>query len=74
MFNRSSLDENEAYLTTADSVIILVPEATKPVRGWKGLEYKAAFPSQKPPGANFYPPDMDTMVCNVYTLLDKEKN
>lgn len=67
MFNRSSLDENEAYLTTADSMIILVPEATRKVRGWKGLEYKAAFPSQKPPGANFYPPDMDKMVYNECT-------
>lgn len=73
MFNRSSLDENEPFLTTVDSAIILLPEATRPVRGWKGLEYKAAFPSQKPPGANFYPPDMEKMVCNEYTQLDKEK-
>ncbi|XP_004135882.2 nudix hydrolase 3 [Cucumis sativus] len=57
----SCLDENEAYLTTADSAIKLLPEATRRVSGWKGLEYKAAFPSQKPPGANFYPPDMDKM-------------
>ncbi|XP_038898540.1 nudix hydrolase 3 isoform X2 [Benincasa hispida] len=57
----SCLDENEAYLTTADSAIKLLSEATRPVNGWKGLEYKAAFPSQKPPGANFYPPDMDKM-------------
>ncbi|KAJ4831264.1 Nudix hydrolase 3 [Turnera subulata] len=55
----SALDENEAFLSTADSSIILLPEATKRVHGWKGLEYKAAFPLQKPPGANFYPPDMD---------------
>ncbi|PWA99826.1 hypothetical protein CTI12_AA003340 [Artemisia annua] len=38
------LDENEAYLTTADSAINLLPKATKPVVGWKGVEYKAAFP------------------------------
>lgn len=60
--NRSSLDENEAFLTTADSAIKLLPEATRPVTGWKGLEYKAAFPVLKPPGANFYPPDMDKVV------------
>lgn len=66
-FNRSSLDENDAYLTTADSAIKLLPEATRPVCGWCGLKYKAAFPLQKPPGANFYPPDMDKMVCNEYT-------
>ncbi|XP_023547744.1 nudix hydrolase 3 [Cucurbita pepo subsp. pepo] len=57
----SSLDENDAYLTTADSAIKLLPEATRPVCGWCGLKYKAAFPLQKPPGANFYPPDMDKM-------------
>uniref|UniRef100_A0A1S3CE65 Nudix hydrolase domain-containing protein n=1 Tax=Cucumis melo TaxID=3656 RepID=A0A1S3CE65_CUCME len=62
----SSLDENEAYLTTADSAIILVPEATRQVRGWKGLEYKAAFPSKIPPGANFYPPDMDKMEFELW--------
>ncbi|KAH9667587.1 Nudix hydrolase 3 [Citrus sinensis] len=57
----SSLDENEAFLTTADSAVKLLPDATKPVNGWKGLEYKASFPLPKPPGANFYPPDMDKM-------------
>lgn len=62
--NRSSLDENEAFLTTADSAVKLVPDATKPVNGWKGLEYKASFPLPKPPGANFYPPDMDKMVMD----------
>ncbi|XP_031744744.1 nudix hydrolase 3 isoform X3 [Cucumis sativus] len=62
----SSLDENEAYLTTADSAIILVPEATRQVRGWKGLEYKAAFPSKIPPGANFYPPDMNKMEFELW--------
>ncbi|KAK9280933.1 hypothetical protein L1049_003824 [Liquidambar formosana] len=55
----SCLDENESFLTTADSAVKLLPEATKPITGWKGLEYKAAFPMLKPPGANFYPPDMD---------------
>ncbi|KAJ8755200.1 hypothetical protein K2173_018998 [Erythroxylum novogranatense] len=55
----SCLDENEAFLTTSDSAVKLLPEATKPVSGWRGLEYRAAFPTVKPPGANFYPPDMD---------------
>ncbi|KAJ0074797.1 hypothetical protein Patl1_34830 [Pistacia atlantica] len=60
----SCLDENEAFLTTADSAVKFLPHATKPVTGWKGLEYKAAFPMLKPPGANFYPPDMDKMVLD----------
>ncbi|BBN14597.1 isopentenyl-diphosphate Delta-isomerase [Marchantia polymorpha subsp. ruderalis] len=63
MINKSPwsiLDENEAFLSTADSAIILVENAVKPVSGWKGLEYKAAFPVHKPPVANFYPRDMDT--------------
>ncbi|GFZ03992.1 nudix hydrolase homolog 3 [Actinidia rufa] len=55
----SSLDENESFLTTADSAVKLLPEATKPVTGWKGLQYRTAFPMLKPPGANFYPQDMD---------------
>ncbi|XP_043695886.1 nudix hydrolase 3-like isoform X2 [Telopea speciosissima] len=55
----SSLDENKAFLTTVDSAVKLHVESTKSVPGWKGLEYRAAFPVQKPPGANFYPPDMD---------------
>ncbi|KAL8244650.1 hypothetical protein R6Q59_010908 [Mikania micrantha] len=63
----SCLDENEAFLTTADSAIKLVPEATKPIAGWKGIEYKAAFPLRKPPGANFYPPDMDKMEFSLWT-------
>ncbi|PWA98930.1 NUDIX hydrolase domain-like protein [Artemisia annua] len=63
----SSLDENEAFLTTADSAVRLLPEATKPIVGWKGLEYKVAFPMQKPPGANFYPPDMDKMEFELWT-------
>ncbi|KAM7254240.1 hypothetical protein ACFE04_031922 [Oxalis oulophora] len=62
----SSLDENEAFLTTADSAVKLLPEATKAVPGWKGLEYKAAFPLVKPPGANFYPPDMDKMEFKLW--------
>ncbi|XP_024996212.1 nudix hydrolase 3-like isoform X2 [Cynara cardunculus var. scolymus] len=62
----SCLDENEAFLTTADSAVKLLLEATKPVAGWKGLEYKAAFPMLKPPGANFYPPDMDKMEFGLW--------
>nr|XP_043612989.1 nudix hydrolase 3-like [Erigeron canadensis] len=71
----SSLDENEAFLTTADSAIKLLPEATKPIAGWKGLEYRAAFPLQKPPGADFYPPDMDKTEFELWTkgLSDGEK-
>ncbi|CAN1343930.1 Nudix hydrolase 3 [Linum perenne] len=57
----SCLDENQAFLTTKDSARKLIPEATKSVSGWKGLEYKAAFHTLKPSGANFYPPDMDKM-------------
>lgn len=56
------MDENEAFLTTADSAVKLLPEATKSVAGWKGVEYRMAFPVVKPAGANFYPPDMDKMV------------
>ncbi|KAL4592964.1 hypothetical protein LXL04_005973 [Taraxacum kok-saghyz] len=62
----SCLDENEAFLTTADSSIRLLPESTKPIPGWNGIEYKAAFPIQKPPGANFYPPDMDKMEFELW--------
>lgn len=60
--NRSCLDGNKSFLTTADSAVKLVTDATRPVLGWKGLEYKVAFPVIKPPGANFYPPDMDKKV------------
>lgn len=60
--NRSCLDENEAFLTTADSPVKLLERSTKPVKGWKGIEYRVAFPLVKPPGANFYPPDMDKKV------------
>jgi len=59
---RSCLDDHEPFLTTADSAIKWPPNATKPVPGWKGLEYKSAFPSVRPPGVNFYPPDMDNTV------------
>lgn len=62
----SCLDENKAFLTTADSAIKLLPEATKPVAGWKGLQYRTAFPVVKPPGANFYPPDMDKMEFELW--------
>ncbi|KAL0407952.1 UNVERIFIED_CONTAM: Nudix hydrolase 3 [Sesamum radiatum] len=62
----SSLDENEAFLTTADSAVMLFPEATKPVAGWKGVEYRTAFPVVKPPGANFYPPDMDKLEFELW--------
>ncbi|XP_068336191.1 nudix hydrolase 3-like isoform X2 [Pyrus communis] len=71
----SSLDENEAFLTTADSAIKLLPEATRPVTGWKGLEYKVAFPVLKPPGANFYPPDMDKVEFELWkkSLTEDQK-
>ncbi|KAL7582692.1 hypothetical protein Lser_V15G43314 [Lactuca serriola] len=71
----SSLDEDEAFLTTADSAVKLLPEATRKVAGWKGLEYKAAFPLEKPPGASFYPPDMDKMEFELWVkgLSDDEK-
>ncbi|XP_057966891.1 nudix hydrolase 3 isoform X2 [Malania oleifera] len=62
----SCLDENKAFLTTADSAIKLLPEATKSIAGWKGLEYRPAFPMLKPPGANFYPPDMDKMEFELW--------
>ncbi|CAK9142947.1 unnamed protein product [Ilex paraguariensis] len=65
-FGRSCLDENVAFLTTADSAVKLLPEATKPITGWKGLEYRTAFPMLKPPGANFYPPDMDKMEFQLW--------
>ncbi|VVB17429.1 unnamed protein product [Arabis nemorensis] len=68
----SSLDENEAFLTTADSAVKLVPEATNPIVGWKGLEYRTAFRVTKPPGANLYPPDMDktipTNICLMFVF------
>ncbi|XP_054782609.1 nudix hydrolase 3-like [Prosopis cineraria] len=70
----SSLDEDKAFLTTADSAIRLLPKATRPVKGWKGLEYRAAFPVLKPPGANFYPPDMDKMEFEAWKdSLEKDQ-
>ncbi|XP_057538626.1 nudix hydrolase 3 [Amaranthus tricolor] len=71
----SSLDENQAFLTTADSAIKLLPHATKPVLDWKGLEYRAAFPLTKPPGANFYPSDMEKLEFELWknSLSEDEK-
>ncbi|KAJ0984916.1 hypothetical protein J5N97_003272 [Dioscorea zingiberensis] len=71
----SCLDENKAFLTTADSAIRLLADATRPVLGWKGVEYKIAFPALKPPGASFYPPDMDKMEFQLWksTLSDSEQ-
>ncbi|XP_004499436.1 nudix hydrolase 3 [Cicer arietinum] len=62
----SSLDEDDAFLTTADSAIRMLSKATRTIREWKGLEYRAAFPMLKPAGANFYPPDMDKMEFNIW--------
>uniref|UniRef100_A0A803KUE1 Nudix hydrolase domain-containing protein n=1 Tax=Chenopodium quinoa TaxID=63459 RepID=A0A803KUE1_CHEQI len=62
----SCLDENQAFLSTADSAIIMHSHATKLVSGWKGLEYKAAFPLAKSPGANFYPSDMDKLEFELW--------
>jgi hypothetical protein len=71
----SCLDENKAFLSTADSAVKLLTDATKPVSGWKGIEYRAAFPLNKPPGANFYPPDMDKKEFELWKsgLIDKEQ-
>ncbi|GAB4850578.1 Nudix hydrolase 3 [Ancistrocladus abbreviatus] len=71
----SCLDENKAFLTTADSAIKLLPDATKRISGWKGLEYRAAFPLLKPPGANFYPADMDKMEFELWkgSLTEDQK-
>lgn len=72
----SSLDENEPFLSTADSAVMSLPEATKPLIGWKGLEYRTAFPVLKPPGANFYPPDMDKMEFELWrsSLTEDQKH
>jgi len=70
VFCRSVLDENSAYLTTADSAVQLAKNAAqKDVPSWAGVHYKAAFPVSKPPGANFYPRDMDKEV-SYGTSLD----
>eukprot|EP00249_Psilotum_nudum_P011812 c23399_g1_i1 orf=388-2739(-) len=71
----SSLDENKAYLTTADSIAEVAQEAVKPVSGWEGIQYRAAFPVQKPPGDNFYPVDMTRMEFELWkgTLNQEEQ-
>ncbi|KAL5212822.1 hypothetical protein ABZP36_023669 [Zizania latifolia] len=71
----SCLDENKAFLSTADSAEKLLTDATKSVSGWKGIEYRVAFPLDKPPGANFYPPDMDKKEFELWKngLPEKEQ-
>ncbi|KAL9265775.1 Nudix hydrolase 3-like protein [Drosera capensis] len=71
----SCLDKNKAFLTTNDSAVKLLPEATKRISGWKGLEYKSAFPLIKPAGANFYPQDMDKKEFELWkdSLPDDER-
>uniref|UniRef100_A0ACD5ZAA2 Uncharacterized protein n=1 Tax=Avena sativa TaxID=4498 RepID=A0ACD5ZAA2_AVESA len=71
----SCLDENKAFLSTADSAVKLLTDATKPISGWKGIEYRAAFPLDKPSGANFYPPDMNKMEFELWKsgITDKEQ-
>ncbi|GAQ86886.1 nudix hydrolase 3 [Klebsormidium nitens] len=54
----SLLDDGEAFLSSADSALVLAPDAVKKVPGFEGLRYRAAFPATKPPGSNFYPADM----------------
>lgn len=72
----SSLDENKAFLSTADSAIKILPSATKPVLGWNGLAYRSAFPLPKPPGANFYPQDMDKKEFEIWksSLREDQQN
>ncbi|XP_014518304.1 nudix hydrolase 3 isoform X2 [Vigna radiata var. radiata] len=70
----SSLDGDVAFLTTADSAIRLFSNATRTVRDWKGVEYRAAFPVSKPAGANFYPPDMNKMEFDLWKdSLEKDE-
>ncbi|GJM87217.1 hypothetical protein PR202_ga03151 [Eleusine coracana subsp. coracana] len=71
----SCLDESKAFLSTADSAVKLLTDATKPVSGWMGIEYRAAFPLNKPAGANFYPPDMDKKEFELWKngLTDNEQ-
>jgi hypothetical protein len=60
---RSILDENESYLTTADSAIQVAEKALdKRISGGGNICYRAAFPVSKARGANFYPVDMDKKV------------
>lgn len=60
--SRSLLDDGEAFLSSADSALVLAPDAVKKVSGFEGLRYRAAFPAAKPPGSNFYPADMSKQV------------
>ncbi|PKA49400.1 Nudix hydrolase 3 [Apostasia shenzhenica] len=70
----SCLDENKAFLTTADSAIKLLDNSARTVLGWKGIEYRVAFPATKLPGANFYPPDMDKMEFELWkTVLTEDE-
>ncbi|KAG0470467.1 hypothetical protein HPP92_017167 [Vanilla planifolia] len=62
----SCLDENKAFLTTADSAIRLLHWPSNNISDWKGIEYRVAFPVKKPPGANFYPPDMDKLEFELW--------
>ncbi|GJM87102.1 hypothetical protein PR202_ga03023 [Eleusine coracana subsp. coracana] len=75
IFVVSCLDESKAFLSTADSAVKLLTDATKPVSGWMGIEYRAAFPLNKPAGANFYPPDMDKKEFELWKngLTDNEQ-
>jgi hypothetical protein len=60
---RSILDENDAFLTTADSTIQVAESAVEKTVTWGGkVQYRAAFPVDKAPGANFYPVDMEKEV------------
>ncbi|KAL9690340.1 hypothetical protein QQ045_010738 [Rhodiola kirilowii] len=68
----SCLDENKAFLSTADSAVRVLPKATKPVTGWNGLAYRSAFPLPKPPAANFYPQDMDKKEFELWKSTLKE--
>lgn len=70
----SCLDDNEAFLSTADSAVKLAKEAMKPVSGWEGLKFKTAFPQSKRQGANFYPSDMDRQEFDLWkSTLPKEQ-
>lgn len=56
----SVLDGDEAFLSAADSSQTTAARgAARDVPGFGGLVYRAAFPQSKPPGANFYPADME---------------
>jgi len=67
---RSILDENNAFLTTADSAIQVAEGAVERTVTWGGkVLYRAAFPVEKSAGANFYPVDMDKKVDGAGTFL-----